>query len=317
MTTIIIPTYNRFQLLKQAVESCLNQTYKNIEIIIIDDGSTDGTEKKVNELLVAKWKNKCVSYYKQKNAGASEARNFGLEKANGEFIQFLDSDDLLFPNKIKNQLKSIKANNADACSSYGVMGAETSKNNVKLGVGFNSKTDLLHKLCSGKVHVMPTPAPLWRKSILELTSGWNKNLSLGDDLEYHVRVLLGVKKINFLPEELFYVREHEQNRLSDFFQNIKKIESSIQTQKIITNVLVNIGLWDAIFQEGILKVSKTLYINYMQLASLNSLKHFEDWLLNIANSPKYNLKLIILIKLRRIIGTKLFSDIYKLISKIS
>ena len=86
--SVIIPTYNRKHFLKIALESILQQTYKEFEVIVVDDGSTDGTED-----LVKSYKDKRIRYFYQKNKGPSSARNLGIREAHGEFICFLDSDD--------------------------------------------------------------------------------------------------------------------------------------------------------------------------------------------------------------------------------
>lgn len=90
--SIIIPIYNSEKYLKQCLESIINQTYKNIEIICINDGSTDNSEKIIKDYLKT---NKNITYLKQPNAGQSIARNKGLEKATGDFILFVDSDDFI------------------------------------------------------------------------------------------------------------------------------------------------------------------------------------------------------------------------------
>ena len=102
--SIIIPTYNQSQYLEEAIESALNQTYKNIEIIIVDDGSTDNTPE-----VIKSFDNKII-YIQQKNKGASSARNTGIKKANGEYIAFLDADDMWLKNKLENQIKFIQNN---------------------------------------------------------------------------------------------------------------------------------------------------------------------------------------------------------------
>lgn len=103
--SIVIPTYNQSEYLQEAVESVLNQTYKNIEIIIVDDGSTDNTLG-----VVRSFDNNKIIYIQQKNKGASSARNTGIKKANGEYIAFLDSDDLWLKNKLRKQIDFIKEN---------------------------------------------------------------------------------------------------------------------------------------------------------------------------------------------------------------
>jgi len=103
--SIIIPTYNQAEYLQEAVDSVLNQTYKNIEIIIIDDGSTDNTLKVVNSFNDNK-----IIFIQQRNKGASSARNTGIKEANGEYIAFLDSDDLWLKDKLRKQIDFMREN---------------------------------------------------------------------------------------------------------------------------------------------------------------------------------------------------------------
>ena len=100
LVTVIIPTFNRKKYLFEAVNSVCNQSYKNIEIIIVDDGSTDGSRDAVKTI-----KDKRINYIWQKNSGLpAKARNVGIKLSKGEFIAFLDSDDLWLPDKLKLQL---------------------------------------------------------------------------------------------------------------------------------------------------------------------------------------------------------------------
>ncbi|MCL5408450.1 MAG: glycosyltransferase [Candidatus Omnitrophica bacterium] len=108
LVSIIIPTYNRADLLPRAINSCLNQTYKNLEIIIIDDGSTDNTEQ-----VVKIFKDERIVYIKnERNKGIPATRNVGLKIAKGKFIGFLDHDDEFLPEKIEKQVNSL-INNPD------------------------------------------------------------------------------------------------------------------------------------------------------------------------------------------------------------
>ena len=119
LVSIIIPTYNRPHLLCEAIDSCLTQTYSNIEIIVVNDGGTKETEN----ILKERYKNvvgihtkyqvndeKVIKYFYKENGGVSSARNYGLKKASGEYINFLDDDDLLLPEKIELQVSFFKKN---------------------------------------------------------------------------------------------------------------------------------------------------------------------------------------------------------------
>jgi glycosyltransferase involved in cell wall biosynthesis len=95
--SIIIPTYNRGDIISHSIESALKQGYANFEVIVVDDGSKDQTEKIVKSIH-----NPCLFYYKKDNAERGAARNFGIEKAKGDYITFFDSDDILYPNFLQN-----------------------------------------------------------------------------------------------------------------------------------------------------------------------------------------------------------------------
>jgi glycosyltransferase involved in cell wall biosynthesis len=102
LVSIIIPTYNYAGFLPTAIQSCLNQTYKTIEIIVIDDGSTDNTKE------IAEHYGDRIIYIRQDNAGVSSARNRGLERAAGDFIAFLDADDYLTENAIEIRFNALR-----------------------------------------------------------------------------------------------------------------------------------------------------------------------------------------------------------------
>lgn len=100
LVSVVIATYNMGQYLPEAVDSVLAQTWKNLELIVVDDGSEDDTEKRME----AYSKNSCVRYIKTKNQGQPKAKNRGLEEAKGQFIAFCDADDFWAPNKLNYQL---------------------------------------------------------------------------------------------------------------------------------------------------------------------------------------------------------------------
>lgn len=100
--SIIIPTYNRASFIRRTIQSVFTQHYKNFEVIVVDDGSTDDTEE-----IVAAFNFKNLSYYKTENQERAAARNFGLQKAIGDYITFLDSDDILYSNYLLNANESL------------------------------------------------------------------------------------------------------------------------------------------------------------------------------------------------------------------
>jgi len=102
--SIIVPTYNRATRISATIESILAQTHKHFEIIIVDDGSTDNTEEVIQKFL-----SPTVHYYKKQNAERAAARNFGTQKAKGDYVNWLDSDDIMFPNHLEQAAASIAA----------------------------------------------------------------------------------------------------------------------------------------------------------------------------------------------------------------
>lgn len=104
LVSVIIPAYNAEKYIKEAIESVLNQTYKNIELIVVDDGSTDNTAEIVKKYL----NDPRVKYIYQENKGLAGARNTGIKKAKGDYIAFLDADDFYLPEKIEKEVKFLK-----------------------------------------------------------------------------------------------------------------------------------------------------------------------------------------------------------------
>ena len=115
LVSIITPTYNCSKFIGATIESVLSQTYKNFEMIIVDDASTDDTES-----VVKSYKDKRIKYIKLKtNSGPAVARNTAMEEAKGKYMAFLDSDDLWKKDKLEKQLKFMKENNYNfTCTAY-------------------------------------------------------------------------------------------------------------------------------------------------------------------------------------------------------
>jgi glycosyltransferase involved in cell wall biosynthesis len=122
--SIIVPTYNRADLIKKTLDSLLAQQYEHFEIIVVDDGSTDNTEE-----IVGAIKDPRIAYYKKSNAERGAARNFGIQRARGVYITFIDSDDLMLPNALQNACAHIERLKFPNCfaQSFVVMDAITGK----------------------------------------------------------------------------------------------------------------------------------------------------------------------------------------------
>lgn len=107
--SIIVPTYNRAAFIRKTIQSALTQTYPNVEIIVVDDGSTDETERIIRSIADSR-----LHYYYKANGERGAARNFGMARATGHYVTFLDSDDLLYPDYLANAKESIIRDNFPA-----------------------------------------------------------------------------------------------------------------------------------------------------------------------------------------------------------
>jgi glycosyltransferase involved in cell wall biosynthesis len=181
LVSIIIPTYNYAGFLHRAIQSCLNQSYKAIEIIIIDDGSTDNTKE-----IVQSYGDKII-YIRQVNSGVSSARNNGLEHASGDFIAFLDADDYFTENAIEIRL-TVLIQNPDA----GAVVTETySQKNESLsckpGFKTDNKSDKFYEDLLLGGFPFGTCAVLMRSTIAKRFRFMN-GISNGEDVVYFSKV---------------------------------------------------------------------------------------------------------------------------------
>jgi len=111
--SVIIPVYNAEKTIAWTIDSILNQTFKNFELIIINDGSTDSTLD-----IIKKFKDKRIKVFNQKNQGAPRARNLGMKKSKGQYISFIDADDMWTNDKLELQLKALKNSKAEVAYSF-------------------------------------------------------------------------------------------------------------------------------------------------------------------------------------------------------
>lgn len=191
LVSTIIPTYNRAEMLVQAVQSVLDQDYRPIEIIVVDDGSTDNTLAVARDLAL-QYSNE-VLVFQQRNAGPGMARQKGLEAARGEFIQFLDSDDLLLKNKFSLQVERLRhAPDCQIC--YGISHDHMINESHLPRAEPTKGTGEFHPTLFPRLLIerwWSTNTPLYRHSILRTIGPW-KSLINEEDWEYDAR-LAGLK----------------------------------------------------------------------------------------------------------------------------
>ena len=212
LVSIIVPCYNAEPYVSATLESALAQTWTNKEIILINDGSTD------NSLAVARrFESRGVRVLDQPNRGASAARNAGLRAARGEFVQYLDADDLLAPDKIAQQLPLLIARGPSALASSAWARFEDHPGRAVF-TPFSNWRDLtgveflqLHYEEGCMMHPAAWLAP---RALLDRVDPWNESLSLNDDGEYFARVMLTADRIVFCAEARSYYRSGLRGTLS-------------------------------------------------------------------------------------------------------
>jgi len=211
LVSVVIPVHNRAELMREAVGSVVAQTYRPVEILLVDDGSTDGTAEACDEL--ANRMPDLVRVHHRSNGGPGAARETGRLAARGEFLQYLDSDDLLLPRKLEIQVRALRSS-PGAGVAYGF--TQFRKGDGVLvegpwkGSGVERRTMFPSFLTE---RWWDTPTPLYRRSVTDAAGPWLP-LWQEEDWEYDCRIAaLGTSLVQ-VKEFVAEVRDHGEDRLS-------------------------------------------------------------------------------------------------------
>nr|WP_277872385.1 glycosyltransferase [Sulfurimonas lithotrophica] len=227
----MIPTYNRYELLKRALKSVFSQKLLPIEVIVIDDGSNDNTSKIQNDFPQ-------IKYLYQHNRGVSSARNTGIKKASCEWIAFLDSDDEWHPQKLQKQVEFHK-NNPNILMSYTDELWIRDSKELKVPKKFQKHGGEIFEKCLSHCIIAPSSA-LVHKSMFESIGIFDENLEVCEDYDLWLRVA-SKEKIGLVNEKLIVKYAGHENQLSfkhwgmDRFRVIaleKLLNSEFKTQVI-------------------------------------------------------------------------------------
>lgn len=239
LISVIIPVYNCEQYLAECINSILNQTYQNLEIMIVNDGSTDNTLSICEEY---KKIDSRISIVNKKNTGVSDTRNIGVQNANGKYILFVDADDYLKNNMIERLYKSMIENKADVvrCKCCSIK-----DNNV-------IKKESLHNLTNKKIVKEEINKIIGNFVTNENTIAcyvgtmlikrdryvmFNTNLTFMEDTEFFIRLLFNINSIYFLDEELYYYRYNENSASKSPNRCFENIYGLIDSTNIIKEFL--------------------------------------------------------------------------------
>ncbi len=197
LVSVIIPCFNAEECVAEAIASALGQSYRPVEVIVVDDGSTDASLAKIQTF------GQDVILYSGPNEGGCAARNRGLALSHGELIQFLDADDLLYPEKLERQISAMGAE-ADEVT-YCDWREETKGKQRVLSPQYFPGDSVLTNV----VGTLQTSSVLHRSTLLKAVGGFRVGLRCAQERELHLRMACHSVKFRHVPEELYVVRRRE------------------------------------------------------------------------------------------------------------
>ena len=282
LVSIIVPTYNGEKHLAATLESIINQDYENIEIIFVNDASTDNTLKIAENALKNSGRGyKIINH--EKNSGVSAARNDGLDSADGEYVWFCDSDDRAEKNFVSSLYKRIEDKNADLVF-CGIKDFYESENIFKeepitlkeksLNPEFYFKAWATQKIKFWSVWNF-----IFKKSFVDkINLHFNEQCKLGEDTEFVLKALAAADKISFVRENL-YIYVHHENMTSVKYHHDKKIFESLAlsrfrsirpvirriNDKTVRSYAVNFYIADSVIDKLTYRAKAKDYKNYASI----------------------------------------------------
>jgi glycosyltransferase involved in cell wall biosynthesis len=212
LVSVLIPCFNAQRHIGATLESVFRQSWSDVEVIVVDDGSTDGSVDEVQRFFRQK-----VTLIRNSHRGAAASRNEAFCRSSGDFIQFLDSDDLLSPSKIELQVLRLRENPKCVASSGWTRFYKRPDDALFVTDNLSEDLGVLDWLARSRENGLGMMFPaLWLipRAIAVAAGPWNEKLSLADDTEYFTRVLLGSDRVLFCPGAQCYYRSGLANSLS-------------------------------------------------------------------------------------------------------
>ena len=270
--SVIIPSFNRSTVIARAISSVLNQSYKNFELIIIDDGSTDSTDAVVESFI----KNDKIKYFRQPNLGVSAARNLGASKASGDWLAFLDSDDEWHPEKLQNQINFLKENES-------LKIAYTDEVWIRNGVKVNKK--LIHQKfggwifdkCIHQCFIAPSSVILSSNLFFEM-GGFDKDFKVCEDYDLWLKIS-SLYEIGFISLPLISKYGGHSDQLSTQF-----VAMDLWRLKSLARILAIRNLSEDHSQEVIEAINKKASIlvkGFLKHGNSEAIKEIESILRNL------------------------------------
>ena len=250
--SIIIPNYNNASFIKKSIESIINQTYKNTQIIIVDDGSTDNSKEVINR-IIEKNASKEIIFLKQYNSNGAIARNRGLEFANGKYVFFLDSDDYMAEdNVLEKMINDIKENDL-LIGNYNIIDFQDS---IIKKYQLNNDDIINVSDCYKYSMISPVPSnKLFKKDIIDKNNIYFSNVRIGQDLNFYLKYLSCCRNIITVNYNIY---------------NYRMVNTGV-TKSVGYNIFDMVKCFEEIEKYYIQNNNQ---LNYNKYISLVKLKHF-------------------------------------------
>lgn len=279
LISIIIPTYGRPKFLKRSVNSVLEQDYRNIEVIIVDDNGTGNEDQLETEKIVKKIINydKRVKYIAhEKNKNGSAARNTGIKNANGEYLCFLDDDDEFLDYKLSKQVSKLEDLGKEWVACYTGHTRVLDKFREQKDYYAELEGNILYNILKFEIDHVSGSSLMVRRAVVEKNINWNESLRRHQDYEF-IAQIAKMGKIAVIREPMVMIYSHEGSYRQKKFKDIEKsrlsylesiinitIQFSEENQKeiVITNYY-----W--LFKKAIQYRNITSTIKYLKLIGLN------------------------------------------------
>ena len=241
LVSVIIPCFNAEKYISETLYSVINQSYNDIEIICVDNGSTDKTVQIVNSFIS---ENKNIVLLHQPVKGAPAARNMGLQMSKGKYVQFLDSDDIITPDKLEKQINFLLKSDVDVVVSDRVVYDESMNQLISYHTFADIESDPLATSIS---KIIITGNPLYLRSVIIEAGSWDETLDSAQDWELHIRLALKRAKFGYLKGYFLKSRSHRASLSANW------IHVSRSGMKVLSALRKKIAQHDAVQQSVVQK----------------------------------------------------------------
>ncbi|MEC4819138.1 MAG: glycosyltransferase [Scytonema sp. PMC 1069.18] len=221
--SVIIPAYNAMAYLPEAVESVLKQTFTDFEVLIVDDGSSDGTVEWASQIEDSR-----VRLISQKNQGSSASRNQGIISSQGEYIALLDADDIWEPTKLEKQVRCLEADSSvGLVDSWTILIKQQGQSTGRVIISYAEEDDVWKQLVQFKTVCCCDSTPLIRRSCFETVGLFNRELPFLEDLDMWIR-LASRYRFKVIKEPLVRYRQHPGSKSTHCHETLEAFRTIIE-----------------------------------------------------------------------------------------